>query len=103
MAQFTTTANATEPTTTGDATTEQSGADKVAQWLNLGPAFANTLQSIMSIFNQDQISDYEREIAVNAKMYDLQYQQQQQQQKTIIIAASVCLAAIIVTVMVTRK
>lgn len=84
-------------------TTNTTSPDTVKQWLNLGPDFANAANSILSIFKQDQISEYEREIAVQSKIYSLQYQQQQQQQKTIIIAAVVCVLAVIFTVFLTKK
>jgi hypothetical protein len=83
----------TQPTTT----------QKVADWLNLAPMFANTASSIMNMFRTPTTTDNERELAVQGQFYQLQQYEAEKRQKTILIAAGACIVAIILTVLITRK
>lgn len=77
--------------------------DSVNQWLNLAPSFTNAIGNILNVFKRQDVSDVEREMAVQQQFYSLQQQQAAKQQKTYIVAGGVCLLAILLTVYFTRK
>ena len=89
------------PTVT--AQTGQLTPEVASQWINLAPSLTSAFSTILNAFKRPDITDMEREMAIQQEFYSLQNRQAQTQQKTYLVAGAVCIAAIIVPVLITRK